>query len=134
MATADDWYRELGRFVSEFEHCCNAARMFIVFFASTASEDPEARTSTIVQHLEAMQLADTVHALLMRAEKYGPEEKALVEGFRHLIKQRNLIVHSPWFIGWASPGKPFDAPFVLAASLNRKAEGASLGFPEPGFR
>lgn len=120
-ATVAEWYRAIGEFVVLFEQACQNARTFIGADLPGNSHESEQKKTTVLQNLEAHQLAATLRALLGRTQRYDEPAKALIRDFFSLIERRNFVVHSPWFVGWAVRGESTDSSSVVAFSPERQA-------------
>lgn len=122
MALPDDWFREIGRFVVAFEGVCDDARIFILSMIPMHDTATHQIQVTVLQHLEAQQVIDTVRAILERTGHLGDREKKLHNDLCALIKRRNVIVHSPWMLD-VDDGEPADKDPILSMSMNRKLKG-----------
>ena len=99
------------------------------YLSSGSGKEADLRPS----RLEAEQLADIVRTLVVRLGRYDGAAGETYDRLCALIKRRNIVVHSPWSIGWASPGETTDAASVQAFSLNRKLKGSAVDVRELHF-
>lgn len=103
-AQTADIYRALGKFIVQFEHLMYAAKVKINMLCGLGKE-----TALLLEPYTARQTIDLISDLIAQRTdevKLDPEDldlfKRLVSDLRAINTERNRVVHTVWFIGWAS--------------------------------
>lgn len=97
-------YRALGEFIVQFEHLMFATKNKINLLCGLGNE-----TRLLLEPYTARQTIDLICKLIHEHSdrvKLDPQDqelfKKLVSDLRTINTERNRVVHTTWFIGWAS--------------------------------
>lgn len=126
---SDDLYREIGRFVVQFEHMCFELRAGITFTLQKFGLKNQQLAHILTSELTAEPLRTLLQSLLSEIEEFDDSDrkifKAIFKKAQDLIKSRNDIIHGTWFIGWASEDQT-DFRIANGHKLQRKASGLAV--------
>ena len=102
----DSLYREIGRFVVEFEMMCHAMQQCIVFIMLCHGLKNQQISHAVLAGQTAEPLSALLRTLISETIKLTKEEISAIDYLFKLIKKaienRNQIIHSTWFIGWGN--------------------------------
>jgi hypothetical protein len=111
----------IGRFVVEFEQMCFAMSNAVLFALHNAGLQDQQLGNAMLAGLTASPLREMVLSVFAHVYRNDAASVALVRELaartQTLTTTRNEIIHSTWFIGWASPE---DTDFSRAAGMKRK--------------
>lgn len=99
-------YQAYGQFVVEFEHVYEAIRTCIIFILYDHGLREQKYSRILIAHESFNQLLEKLRALVYLGFEGDPDSyQHLDDLFKHtsnLIKKRNTIIHSTWYIGWGN--------------------------------
>ncbi|MBD2501725.1 hypothetical protein [Anabaena azotica] len=102
----NELYSAIGEFIVEFEQVCHAISLNIKFILHNDGLKNQRIPDIILAGLTADPLQSMLRSLIHELRDLDETEKKIIKNIfdrlQKLIKQRNDIVHSTWFIGWGS--------------------------------
>ena len=102
----DDIYRSIGLFTVEFEHVILAMRQGITFFLHKGGLRNQQLSNNLLAKITAGPLKDIFEAMIPDVVSLSEPDQIIVNKIlkrtQELIESRNNIIHSTWFVGWAS--------------------------------
>ena len=106
-------YKQLGKFVVEFEQVCEWLRINIILILQRNGLKNQRLIQILInnQGMTASLLIDAFDAIMTEiGDRNDPEKKTILDHiskeFRELLSERNKIVHGLWFIGYAAIDNP----------------------------
>lgn len=126
---SDEIYAAIGRFSVKFEQLLEALRMGLIFTLHRQGLANQRVIRALLSRLTAAPLRETWGAVLTESYTARPDpaetekvRRFLVRTLEEITLQRNTIIHSTWYVGWASP-EDEDFSVVSGADFNRTARG-----------
>jgi len=99
-------YRSIGQFVVKFEQVCYSIIICIKSILENCGLNNQDISHILISGLTAEPLRALLESLVNETLQLNLEEenifKDLLKRFQNLIKERNIAVHSMWFIGWGN--------------------------------
>jgi len=125
----DDIYRAIGKFSVKFEQLVFYMRQGITFFLSQNGLKSQQLSHIVLADQTAYPMKTMFAAMIYELVNLSGEERRIVKEIlkqvQTLIDRRNDIVHSTWFVGWASPSDT-DFGDVSGHKLTKGRSGASV--------
>jgi|GEM_PF-1220606 len=125
----DDIYRSIGKFSVKFEQIVHSMSVGITMMLSMNGLKNQQLSHIMLAELTAYPTKSIFGSMIAEVGELSDKDKQILNGIlkriQTLIDSRNDIVHSTWFVGWASPKKPiFDE--VSGHKLTRGKSGADV--------
>ena len=125
----DDIYRSIGKFSVKFEQIVHSMSLGITMMLSMNGLNNQQLAHIMLAELTAYPTKSIFGAMIAEIRELSDRDRQIVNGIlkrvQDLIDRRNDIVHSTWFVGWASPENPvFDE--VSGHKLTRGKSGAGV--------
>jgi hypothetical protein len=102
----DSLYRAIGEFVVKFEHVCHALQTGIQFMLAHAGLHNQHISQIVLAGMTADPLRTFFESLVGETQHLNEAEKSILKDvlnrFQRLTTERNIIVHSTWFVGWGN--------------------------------
>ena len=99
-------YKEIGRYVVEFEMMCHAMQMCITFSMSSHGLRNQQISQAVIAGLTAEPLCALLRSLISETIEIDDDECHAIDYLFRLVKtaieDRNRIIHSTWHIGWGN--------------------------------
>lgn len=125
----DDIYRAIGKFSVKFEQLVFYMGQGITFFLSQSGLKNQQLSNIVLADQTAYPMKTMFGAMIYELVSLGDEERLIVREIlkqvQALIDRRNDIVHSTWFVGWASPSDT-DFGEVSGLKLTKGTSGAGV--------
>lgn len=103
----DDIYRAIGRFTVKFEQLVFFMRQGITSFLSQNGLKNQKLSNIILADQTAYPIKTIFGSMIPEIVNLNEQErrivKAILKQVQDLIDERNNIIHSTWFVGWAHP-------------------------------
>ena len=122
-------YEAIGRCAVKFEHVCFSMHQGITLLLSVNGLQNQRLSQVLLADLTAYPLKSILQALIAEIVSLPPPDKSICDKIfiriQKLIERRNDIVHSTWFVGWAS-SEDTDFSMVNGHKWARGKQGADL--------
>ncbi len=122
-------YRAIGEFAVQFEHVTWAMQLGVISLLTHAGLRNQAMAQVVVADLTAAPLASMYQSLVAEARSLSDDERRICDAIfkrtKALIETRNDVIHSTWFVGWAS-SKADDVSRVDGQKQTRGKRGSDI--------
>jgi len=99
-------YQAIGKCSVKFEHVTLAMQQAIIFLLHKGGLKNQRLANVLLADLTAYPLKSIFQAMVPESSQLSREEQVICDKIftrtQKLIEQRNDIIHSTWFVGWAS--------------------------------
>jgi hypothetical protein len=106
LQQTNEIYQEIGKFAVQFEMLTHAFQMGIQQILSKSGLANSNLTNIILADQTAYPLKSMLQAMLAEVGNFDDSDRvisnAIFKEAGELIEKRNDIIHSTWFVGWAS--------------------------------
>jgi hypothetical protein len=122
-------YRAIGRYCVSFEHLSHTMQTGIILLFQKGGLNNQKLVHIVLAELTSYPLKSILQAMIGELADLSIEEKRICDKIfsktGKLIEQRNDIIHSTWFVGWANEQ---DTDFSDAGGykLSRGKSGAGI--------
>lgn len=103
---SNELHSAIGEFIVEFEQVCQAICNNIIFILHKDGLRNQKLAHVILAGLTADPLRSMLQSLILEVRELDEYETKIIKNifkrFKELSEKRNDIVHSTWYIGWAS--------------------------------
>lgn len=100
-------YQAIGKCAVKFEHVTFTLQQAITFLLHKGGLQNQRLTHVLLADLTASPLKSIFQAMIPESYPLSGEEQTICDKIfvrtQKLIERRNEIIHSTWFVGWASP-------------------------------
>lgn len=102
----NELFCEIGRFSVRFEHVCFALRQGITFLLHKGGLRNQQLAHIVLAELTAAPLKSILQAMIAEVADLDETDRLISNKIfirvQNLIEKRNDVIHSTWFVGWAS--------------------------------
>lgn len=99
-------YQAIGKCSVKFEHVTFAMQQAIIFMLHKGGLNNQRLANVLLADLTAYPLKSIFQAMVPESSQLSTTEQAICDKIfartQKLIERRNDIIHSTWFVGWAS--------------------------------
>jgi hypothetical protein len=99
-------YESIGRCAVKFEHVCFAMHQGITLLLGQHGLQSQRLAQVLLADSTAYPLKSILQAMIAEIVSLPPNDKSICDKIfarvQKLIQRRNDIIHSTWFVGWAS--------------------------------
>lgn len=99
-------YRAIGQFAVKFEEMCYAMRNTILYIFQNDGLKTQSLAQGMMAYHPAKLLADVFVAMVVEVRKDNQDDMEIIRKVKSqlekFIVKRNDVIHSMWFVGWAS--------------------------------
>jgi len=100
-------YQAIGKCTVKFEHVTASMRNAVTFLLHKGGLRNQRLAQVLLSDLTAYPLKSIFQAMVPESNKLATEEMKICDNIfsrtQKLIQRRNNIIHSTWYVGWASP-------------------------------
>jgi len=122
-------YEAIGKCAVKFEHVCFAMHQGITLLLGQHGLNNQRLARVLLADLTAYPLKSILQAMIAEIVSLPPTDKSICDKIfirvQKLIERRNDIIHSTWFVGWAS-SEDTDFSTVSGHKWARGKQGADI--------
>lgn len=122
-------YKAIGKCAVKFEHVCFAMHQAITVLLGHHGLQNQRLAQVLLADLTAYPLKSILQAMIAEIASLPPTDKSICDKIlvrvQKLIERRNDIIHSTWFVGWAS-SEDTDFSTVSGHKWSRGKQGADF--------